>query len=69
MLAVRRQARLGVFRFRDLYEQFTLFFFTVQKFANFLESKFTNLTDFDLIIIDGTITVRRFGSLSLSLSV
>ncbi|CAF2758274.1 unnamed protein product [Rotaria sp. Silwood2] len=39
-------------RFKDLYQQFDIFFFTVQKFANFVEAKHADLTKFDLIIID-----------------
>ncbi|CAF1045185.1 unnamed protein product [Rotaria sordida] len=39
-------------RFKDLYQQFDVFFFTVQKFANFVEAKHADLTKFDLIIID-----------------
>ncbi|CAF3376015.1 unnamed protein product [Rotaria socialis] len=39
-------------RFKNLYQQFDIFFFTVQKFANFLEGKHADLTKFDLVIID-----------------
>jgi len=41
-----------------LYQQFDIFFFTVQKFANFIEAKHADLTKFDLIIIDGKINTR-----------
>ncbi|CAF4833279.1 unnamed protein product, partial [Rotaria socialis] len=34
-------------RFKNLYQQFDIFFFTVQKFANFLEGKHADLTKFD----------------------
>ncbi|CAF1411589.1 unnamed protein product [Rotaria sp. Silwood1] len=39
-------------RFKDLYQQFDIFFSTVQKFVNFIEAKHADLTKFDLIIID-----------------
>ena len=42
-----------MFRFKNLYQQFDIFFLTVQKFANFLEGKHADLTKFDLVIIDG----------------
>jgi len=42
-------------KFKDLYENSDIFFFTVQKFVNFIELKHTSLDKFDLIIIDGLI--------------
>ncbi|UJR31193.1 hypothetical protein I4U23_018699 [Adineta vaga] len=39
-------------RFESFYQNFDIFFFTVQKFANFVEAKHADLAKFDLIMID-----------------
>ncbi|CAF0876492.1 unnamed protein product [Adineta steineri] len=39
-------------RFKDLFNNFNIFFITVQKFANFIEAKHADLKKFDLIMID-----------------
>ena len=49
----------SIFRFKELYERFDVFFFTVQKFANYIEARHTDLSKFDLIIIDGRRCNRR----------
>ena len=56
-------SRECIFRFKEFYDRFDIFFFTVQKFANFVEAKHTDLGKFDLIIIDGNLGSRRIDPL------